>query len=263
METNLIRVCFMSMIGAVALVLSACAADNRAWRYPPDPSGQALYTETGITLPYRLAVPPLKDERGAANETSSYWPVALPVVPYAERTFERPETLKDPEHVDTIVFDPPRDLSKAVASELQRAGIFSSVAYTEQVDPSNADFVLEGTLRSTTWSRRVTTYGFGGLGTVFWFLGAPIGTNKGALELDFRLVPVNDPSTTLWSFRMRFNSQHVEGPYYNLEESVLKYPRALQYGLEVAAQDLTRLAKERPESFQRAQKLARLTPIRE
>ncbi len=260
MNTNLTRAFFAVVTGTLTLALSGCASDNRAWQYPPNPQEQALYTQAATTLPFRVVVPPLKDERGAINETSSYWPVALPIVPYAERTFERPERLKNPEFVDTIVFDPPRDLSKAIAGELQRAGIFTSVAYAEQVDPSKADFVLEGTLRSTTWSRRVTTYGFGGLGTVFWFLGAPIGTNTGALELDFKLIPVNDPSTTLWSFRMRFNSQHVEGAYYSLEESVLKYPRGLQYGLEVAAHDLSRLAKERPEAFKQAQKLARLTP---
>lgn len=262
MGTNLDRAFSAVMIPMLTVALSACASENRAWQYPADSSGRALYTASGTTLPYRIAVPPLKDERGAANDTSSYWPVALPVVPYAERTFERPETLIDPEQVDKIVFDPPRDLSKAIASELQRAGIFSSVAYTEQVDPSSADFVLDGTLRSTTWSRRVTTYGFGGLGTIFWFLGAPIGTNTGTLELNLRLAPVDDPSATLWSFRMQFNAQHVEGPYYNLQESVLKYPRALQYGLEVAAQDLDRLAKERPEAFQLRQKLARITPPR-
>ena len=259
MATNLIRVFIATVTGTLAVGLGACASDNRAWQYPPNPSAEAVFTQSGTALPYRIAVPPLKDERGTTNETSSYWPVALPMVPYAERTFERPESLQDPEHVDTIEFDPPRDLSKAIASELNQAGIFSSVTYTEQPDPSNADFVLEGTLGSTTWSRRVTTYGFGGLGTVFWFLGAPIGTNTGALEINLRLVPINDRSTTLWSFRMQFNSQHVEGPYYNLEESVLKYPRALQYGLEVAVNDLNRLAKERPEAFQRVRKMARVS----
>ncbi len=259
MNTNLIRALFTVAAGALTFTLSGCALDDRAWQYPPEPSGQAVQTQPGNALPYHIVVPPLKDARGTSNESSSYWPVALPFVPYAERTFERPESLADPEYVDTIKFDPPRDLSKAIASELQRAGIFSSVTYTEQVDPSKADFVLEGTLRSTTWSRRLTTYGFGAFGTAFWFLGAPFGTNTGALELDFRLVPADDPSTTVWSFRMRFNKQHVEGAFYSLEESVLKYPRALQYGLEVAADDLSRLSKERPKAFQRAKKLARLT----
>lgn len=249
----------LAVLVVFLLTLGGCASQDRTWQYPAEPVGEAILTEGTAPLPYRVAVPPLKDERGTTNETSSYWPVAVPFVPYADRTFERPETLEDPEYVDRIEFDPPRDLSKAIASELQKAGVFESVAYTEETNPSNADLVLEGTLRSTTWSRRVTTYGFGGVGTVFWFLGAPIGTNKGALELDLRLVPVDDRATTLWSFRMQFNNQHVEGPYYRLRESVLKYPRGLQHGLEVAAGDLNRLAKERPELFQRGRTLAHLT----
>lgn len=261
MRTTFSRAGMVLMTGALTLTIGACVSQDRAWHYPPQGAGQAVYTQAGISLPYRLAVPPLQDERGTHNEASSYWTVSLPFVPYAERTFERPEALQDPEFVDTIVFDPPRDLSRAIVSELERAGIFSSVAYTEDAGPSQADFVLEGTLRSTTWSRRVTTYGFGGVGTVFWFLGAPVGPNSTALQLDLKLVSAEDPSRTLWSFRMMFRQHHLEGPYYGLPESVRNYPLALQRGLEVAVADLARLAADRPELFKRkSQKLAAARP---
>jgi hypothetical protein len=228
----------------LALGLAACTV-TRNWQYPPDPPGALLNIKGAKTLPVTVAVLPLRDLRGANVERGS-WRMALPLVPYAVNSFDRPETAQDPEGVRLIHMSPSQDFAKAIAKELKHAGIFSSVAFTESLT-TKPDLVLNGTIRSTNWRRSYTTYGLGPLGPLVWILGAPMGKATNTVALDLQLTPANEPSRAMWQFTMEFEDSHLFGIYYGMEESVENYANAVQESLKPAINNLVKIATERPE----------------
>jgi hypothetical protein len=230
----------------MALGLAACTV-TRNWQYPPDPPGSLLNVKGSKTLPVTVAVLPLRDLRGATVERES-WRLALPLVPYAVNSFDRPETVQDPEGVLLIHMNPSRDFAMAIANELRHAGIFSTVAFTESLT-TKPDLVLSGTIRSTNWRRSYTTYGLGPMGPLVWILGAPMGKATNTVAMDLQLAPQNEPSRAMWQFTMEFQDSHLFGIYYGMEESVENYANAVQETLKPAISNLVKIATERPELF--------------
>jgi len=236
--------CFM-VIGALSV--SGCLG-ARDWTYPPPPEKSYLSIPTqGTSIPASLTVLPLQDLRG--NEMKEeYWRVAIPLVPHGVTSYDRPEDAIDPEQVDEVFFDPPKDFARALADEIREANIFETVTFTENQTPPPSDYVLKGRLHSTRWERRLTTYLLGPLGTFFWIIGLPMGETTTEVEMDLRLTPAGNPSEVLWSFAMEFKGAELDGPYYGLEDSVQSYPVALQDALRPAIRDLADKSKTRIKS---------------
>ena len=228
----------------LVLGLTACTV-ARDWQYPPDPPGALLNVKGTKAVPIKVGVLPLRDLRGQSEQRRS-WVVAFPLVPYGVSTYDRPETVKDSWGNTLIQMDPPRDFAKAIVSELQHAGIFSSVALADSVR-EKPDLILSGTLRSTNWKRTLTTYGLGPVGPLFWVLGAPMGSATNTVSMDLQLTPANDPSRILWQFTMRFENKHLIGVYYGMEKSVKDYADAIQGALKPAIDYLVKIAAEHPE----------------
>lgn len=229
------------------LAVSGCLG-TRDWAYPPPPD--RTYLNIGIirsggnALPVKLAVLPLEDLRG--NEMKdNYDKVAIPLVSHSVSTFDRPETIADPEEIDELFFDPPKDFARALANEIREANIFSIVVFSDGKTPPPSDYVLRGRLYSTKWERQLTTYGLGPLGTLLWMIGLPMGKITTEVEMDLRLTPAGDPSQVLWSFDMNFQGAGIDGVYYGLEDSVRSYPVALQDALRSAIKDLAKKSKIR------------------
>ena len=228
-------------IGVFAV--SGCLG-TRDWTYPPPPDEAYLSIRGKNPLPAKLVVLPLEDLRG--NEMKeNYEKVAIPLVSHGVSTFDRPETIVDPEEIDELFFDPPRDFALALANEIREANIFSTVAFSNEKNPPPSDYVLHGRLYSTKWERRLTTYGLGPLGTVFWMVGLPMGETTTEVEMDLRLTSAGDPSQVLWSFAMDFQGAGIDGAYFGLEDSVQSYPVALQDALGSAIEDLAKKLKIR------------------
>ncbi len=228
----------------MALGLAACTV-TRNWQYPPDPPGSLLNVKGSKTIPVTVAVLPLRDLRGATVERES-WRLALPLVPYAVNSFDRPETVQDPEGVRLIHMSPSQDFAMAIANELRHAGIFSTVAIAESLT-TKPDLVLSGTIHSTNWRRSFTTYGLGPIGPLVWILGAPIGKATNTVAMDLQLTPQNEPSRAMWQFTMEFEDSHLFGIYYGMEESVENYANAVQETLKPAISNLVKIATEHPE----------------
>lgn len=227
-----------------SLTLSGCLGE-REWTYPPPPNKTYLNVPAQKpSVPARLAVLPLEDLRGT-DVQEEYWKVAIPLVPHGVTSYDRPETAIDPEQVDELFFDPPKDFARALADEIREANIFSSVAFTDGQTPPPSDYVLRGRLHSTKWERRLTTYLLGPLGTVLWMAGLPMGETTTQVEMDLRLTPAGDPTQVLWSFAMKFEGAELDGTYYGLEDSVRSYPVALQDALRPAISDLADKATTR------------------
>lgn len=220
---------------------------QRGWEYPPPSRGTYLGLTAATPIPVRVAVLPLEDLRGE-NTQLEYWKVAVPLVPYGVTKYDRPEEAIEPEPVDEIRFDPRHDFARAIMEELQAANIFSSVTFVEENDVGSADLVMRGALRSTQWKRSITTYMLGPFGTVLWIAGMPMGKITTTVDMDLELVEARNPSRALWDFSMEFEGKQVDGAYYRLEDPVLSFPAAVQDALQLAIEDLVRLADEQPET---------------
>jgi len=235
-------VCMVLMVGWLSL--TGCLG-NRDWQYPPSASGTYLSAKADAVVPAKAVVLPLEDLRGKGVK-EEYWKATIPLVPYGDTIYERPEAVENPEQVDVVRFDPPQDFAKAIAAELNQAGIFSSVKYVKDVQQEPAEVAFRGQLRSTEWKRRLYSYLLAPVGVVFWMLGAPMSETTTDLELDLRLTPVNEPNKVLWSMTMDYEGSQFDGPYYNLKNAVESYPEALQEALKPAIADLVGLATQDP-----------------
>lgn len=224
--------------------LTGCLG-NRNWQYPPSSTGTYLNDKATTPVPAKAIVLPLEDLRGDGLK-EEYSKAAIPLVPYGEAYYQRPEKAEKPEQVDVVRFDPTNDFSKAIAAELDHAGVFSSVSFVQSVSQQPADVVFRGRLRSTNWKRRLYSYLLIPVGVVFWFLGAPMSETTTALEMDLQLNPINDSEKVLWSMTMEFEGKRFDGPYYGLEAAVESYPQAIQEALRPAIADLVSLAKQDP-----------------
>ena len=244
MQVSLTRLWVHVFLIVVMVFLSGCLG-NRNWQYPPSATETALAVKADLVLPVKAIVLPLEDLRGKKVK-EEYWKAAIPLVPYGDTIYERPETVESPEEVDVVRFDPPQDFSKAIAAELSQAGIYSSVTYVQDEQQEQADVVFRGRLRSTEWKRRLYTYLVGPLGTVFWMLGLPMSETTTSLTLDLRLTPVNDPSKVLWGMTMDYEGSQKDGLYYGLEAAAASYSLALQEALKPAIADLVGLSKQDP-----------------
>ncbi|GJL68448.1 MAG: hypothetical protein NPIRA06_10830 [Nitrospirales bacterium] len=244
MRVSRIRLSVLVMVFFCFSTVTGCLG-KRDWQYPPVSTGSFLNEKAASPIPAKAIVLPLEDLRG--NEVKEeYWKAAIPLVPYGDTQYQRPETVKHPEEVDVVKFDPTNDLAQSIAAELSHAGIFSSVNFAKDEGQEPADLVFRGRLRSTDWSRRLYSYLFAPVGVVFWMLGLPMSETTTALEMDLRLTPLSDPSKVLWNMTMEFEGKQLDGPYYGLENAAESYPEALQEALKPAVADLIGLANEDP-----------------
>ena len=230
------------MIGCLSL--TGCLG-NRNWQYPPSASGTYLNAKADAVVPAKAIVLPLEDLRGEGVK-EEYWKATIPLVPYGDTVYQRPESVEHPEQVDVVRFDPTQDFSKAIAAELNQAGIYSSVKFAKDVAQEPAEVAFRGRLRSTEWKRRLYTYLLGPVGVVFWILGLPMSETTTDLVLDLQLTPVNEPNKVLWNMTMDFEGKQFDSPYYGLEDAVVSYPSALQEALKPAVADLVGLANQDP-----------------
>lgn len=235
----------VSMLLLLCLSTLTGCLGNRNWQYPPASTGSFLKEKAASPIPVKAIVLPLEDLRGNGVK-EEYWKVTIPLIPYGDTQYQRPETAEKPEKVDVVMFDPPNDFAQSIAAEFNQAQIFSSVNFAKDEGQQPADLAFRGRLRSTDWNRSLTTYGFGPVGVVFWMLGLPMSKTTTALELDLRLTPLNDPSKVLWNMTMDFEGKQLDGPYYGLENAVESYPEALQEALKPAIADLVGLANQDP-----------------
>ena len=241
---SLSRLWALILVILVMMAISGCLG-NRDWQYPPSASGTYLESKAASAVAATAIVLPLEDLRGT-DVKEEYWKAAIPLVPYGDTLYERPETVESPEQVDVVRFDPSQDFAKAIAAELSQAEIYSSVKYAKDATQEPADLAFRGRLRSTDWKRRLYTYLLGPVGTVFWMLGLPMSETTTGLELDLRLTPVNDPTKVIWNMTMDFEGKQFDSPYYGLQNAVESYPEALQEALKPAISDLVGLASQDP-----------------
>ena len=238
----------MIVVGFVSLCLLSGCLGNRNWQYPPSSTGAYLNSKAEKPISTKVIVLPLEDHRGNAKK-DEYWKVTIPLIPYGERKYQRPETAENPEEIDVIRFDPPNDFAKAIAAELSQARVFSSVKFVQDEKQEMVDLVLRGNIKGTDWDRQLTTWGFGPVGVVFWILGAPMSWTTTTLEMDINLTPANNPNRILWRQKITAEGHWTDGIYYNLGEPAELFPESLQEALKEAVDDLVNIANQNPQQL--------------
>lgn len=228
----------------VSLTIAGCLG-SRDWQYPPPPDKTYLDAKADQPVAGSLVVVPLDDKRGT-EVREQYWASVIPFVPHASSTYDRPETIESPAPVDKVTFSPTRDFARALADEIRKTNVFSSVTFVDQDQPlPPSDYVLRGRLYSTRWERHISTYGLGPAGTLLWVAGLPMGTTETEVEMFVHLTPAGEPDNALWGFAMEFEARETESLYRGLEDSVMNYPKGLQDALRLATKDLVEKAPER------------------
>lgn len=228
----------------VSLTITGCLG-SRDWDYPPPPENTYLEVTADQKVDGSLVVVPLDDKR-STEVREQYWASVIPFVPYASSTYDRPETVSNSSPVDEVTFSPSHDFARAMAEEIRKTGIFTSVTFVDKDQPlPPSDFVLRGRLYSTRWERNITTYLLGPAGTALWVAGLPLGTTETDVEMFAQIAKAGEPDNVLWGFAMEFDAKETDSLYRGLEDSVTNYPRGLQEGLRLAIEDLVEKAPTR------------------
>ncbi len=98
----------------------------------------------------------------------------------------------------------PESFPRAIAKDLEAAGLFSSVAYVGEESAEGHEYRLSGTLRETPLRYSVTSFGLGIFGVLLWLLPIPMAKTTGGLVLDLELV---DQSTGAVIWRRTISSE--------------------------------------------------------
>ncbi len=228
----------------VSLTITGCLG-SRDWNYPPPPEKAYLGVSADQKVDGSLVVVPLDDKRGTEMR-EQYWAAVIPFTTHATAVYDRPETVSEPAPTDVVLFSPSRDFARALAEEIRKTNIFTSVTFVDKDQPvPPSDFVLQGQLYSTRWERNISTYLLGPAGTALWFAGLPLGTTETEVEMFAQITRAGEPDNALWGFAMEFEAKETDSIYRGLEDSVTNYPRGLQEGLRLAIEDLVEKAPSR------------------
>ena len=228
----------------VSLTITGCLG-SRDWNYPPPPEKAYLGVSADQKVDGSLVVVPLDDKRGTEMR-EQYWAAVIPFTTHATAVYDRPETVSEPAPTDVVSFSPSRDFARALAEEIRKTNIFTSVTFVDKDQPvPPSDFVLQGRLYSTRWERNISTYLLGPAGTALWFAGLPLGTTETEVEMFAQITRAGEPDNALWGFAMEFEAKETDSIYRGLEDSVTNYPRGLQEGLRRAIEDLVEKAPSR------------------
>ena len=107
MRVSLTRVWVPILVIVVMMTVSGCLG-NRNWQYPPSESGAYLKNHANSAIAAKAIVLPLVDIRGK-HIKEEYWKAAIPLVPFGDTEYERPEIAENPEAVDIVRFNPSHD----------------------------------------------------------------------------------------------------------------------------------------------------------
>lgn len=222
-------------LGLASLLLLGCT-HPRAWIYLPHAS---LGEPPRSTKP--LLVPPFVDERRTEN-TNRVWCFVVPLCPYGWQELDQPERVTSHIHSGVWQFDPSYDLARALADEVSRAQLFSSVVVRRERDDPGHGFLLQGILVSTRYEATIVSYGLSALGSNLWFLGLPMGSMRETLA--FRLRLEDRPSGRVY-WERAYRTQQDDGwvSLYALPDD-FSYDRLFQALIPTILKDLEQAIKD-------------------
>ena len=220
------------MVAAAALLATALTGcmDLREWSYQAD-----VRTVRTPVLAKRVVVPPLKDLRLHSNRNgSALCSLFIPLMPYGTAHYNKPELLPLWQWKGLTPCDPPRDVARAIAEELDNSGLFTQVVFS--TNPEEGELVLNGDLITLKDDRWQTSYGLTFFfGNVLYLIGAPMGGTTHELTLKLTLVE-RDTGKTLWS--ETFSQRDPQTEWIYAMKQTLRHPQLLKTEMRQAINSL-------------------------
>jgi len=195
-------------------------------------------------IPLNLGVIPLKDERGMKN-VEGIACFFIPLVPYCESDFERPENYGIGSSAGFKASD---DFAKAFVEEIKQNNIFNDVFFTQNENDKNADIIMSGTIRTAKINQKITFYGLTVFGDLLWLLGLPAGNMTTSLDLDYKINKLSD-NTPIWTYTLKDSKERTLGIYHGKPEGIFEdmqeiLKRGLHTGVEKLNADFKNLSIE-------------------
>jgi len=194
-----------------------------------------LYKEPKYSL--KVAVLPFEEKRGDENSFAGFWLYLIPIVPYGQISYDRPDAARVFNTINEFNFNVVEDIAKAVVTSLKRSNLFQDVYFTFGGDKSEADLIITGDVISTKYVGKTYSYGLSVYGPVLWFFGLPAGSSEDALSLKIYLNKQGG-KTTLWEYAFDKDDSIVQGLYYKWGHDVKAYTSLMEEGMNEAIKSL-------------------------
>ncbi len=183
------RMVVTGLVICTLLLMMGCAT-QRVWTYRAEP-----YVKTTPVVNKSVAVTPLADSRENVNHNKILL-MYIPLMPYGWMDLNTPEGGQPHVSSGVWLFRPTEDIAKAIAEEINNAGIFKEAFFTTRA--SEGELNLRGTIKSTYYHGKLFSYGLSIYGPDLWFIGLPAGTCENNLEISLELVE-SSAGKILWS----------------------------------------------------------------
>ena len=156
-----------------------------------------------------LAVRRFEDNRAPRVYTSAgkLFLTYVPLIPYVSFPFERIDesvriqsenirvggrgiTLAAKQNVapDYEEYTYPASIAKAISDDLAASGLFKEVAYVGNGTAQGQRYLLNGSVKKSTFQRSATSYMLGMPGVLLWFLPIPMAKITGTIDVDLTLT---------------------------------------------------------------------------
>lgn len=227
------KYCFLLLVAS--MFLSGCGTTAK-FVYPSKASNLVqLYQEPKYNLV--VAVTPFEEQRGDTNSFGGVYLYLIPLMPYGEFYYERPDAARMFNTVNQFEFNVSEDLAKAAVASLKRSGLFKDVFFTYGGEKSNADLIFTGVINSTLYKGKLYTYGLSVVGPILWFIGLPCGSSYNQMELKLA-INKKDANECIWKYAFNKETILVQGLYYKMGHDVKGFTTLMEDGMNEAIKDL-------------------------
>lgn len=216
------------------LTVSACQ-NTKGWVYKTNNYDQSTSV---VSLKNKsVAVLPFADKRLNENQNNALL-YLIPFVPFGYQNLTSPETV--PLHINSglwLNFNPKEDFAKAMAEELNSAGIADEAFFSNSTKDSN--FHISGEVLTTNYNAKLFSYGLSVYGPILWFVGLP--ASKVANDLEVKLSLIETKSKKI-IFTKTYKADHYSkvGWIYSLPNDFC-YPEMLADLYKKFIKDLSEL----------------------
>jgi hypothetical protein len=230
------HILLLLLVASSAFITAGCGITAK-YQYPARNiklervSDQAVYKKT-------VAVPKFIDLRPEGTISSSLLLCLIPLVPYSWCEYERVEDGKVFNVIQGFAFDPQTKLAESVVHSLKASYLFDHVFFSYNADTAKADYILQGTLRSTYFKARCFSYCIAPLSAYLWVLGAPNGTATNRLAFDLELK--DKQGNILWTYTYDNDDWEVEWIYTRPSREIRRYSILMTKAMNQAVNHMSR-----------------------
>ncbi len=224
--------CRLFVCAFASCVVSSCTCEQFGY-----PANGSFMTEVSLIplIDKTVEVIPFQDYRAVDSNTNMYILWLIPCFPYGYGVYERPEKANFFTSISKYKFDPPADLARAASTSFQLSNLFKNVQYSNIQGEYKADYILSGKIYSTQYTGRRFSYCTSFLNTIFWTLGAPLGTSYNRMA--FSVFLKNRNGDIIWQYSGDKNDYVVEW-IYDSHDDCSMYPALTNQILNEAIMDL-------------------------